>query len=352
MDIVLPGYTTGFNSYESIYKIVSPFGKKVTIIGGETALNVTMPILQEHLSNFDILDVLIYGKEVTISNVEKLLENESVCDCDVIFAVGGGKAIDTAKYVASELNKTIFTFPTLASNCASVSKEVYVYNEDGSLNSKYVMNNNIKHVFINESIILQAPFMYFHAGVGFALTKAYEPIFKARRVQTTFEDDLALNMCISLKDELFLNANKALKYFSNNDETIKIISNIIITTGYITNLLNKDLNKGIPHSVYQAMSNIYGFKKLNLLGDALTYGLLINLIYEKSNEMYRVHDFLKDNGFPVKLIELKLKFDNMAQISGDTIKQESMQDYPKSVSSHDISRGIILLEEEFLLQMF
>ena len=45
-----------------------------------------------------------------------------------MFAVGGGKAMDTVKVVAIELDdKPFFTIPTIASTCAATSEVAAVY---------------------------------------------------------------------------------------------------------------------------------------------------------------------------------------------------------------------------------
>ena len=51
---------------------------------------------------------------------------------DMIFAVGGGRACDTGKYLANELDKPLFCFPTVASNCAAVTAISVIYHPDGS----------------------------------------------------------------------------------------------------------------------------------------------------------------------------------------------------------------------------
>lgn len=350
MNISLPGYTAGVDAYKSIESIVSPYGSKITILGGETALNKAMPKLKESLKNFTILDSIIYGTEATLQKVDKLLEYDAVKDCDVIFAVGGGKAMDTIKCLSTKASKPIFTFPTLASNCASVTRVCVMHNEDGTFDRLFFMDSPVKHVFIDEEIITNSPYKYFHAGVGDTLCKGYEPVFKSRGLPLSYEDEVAINLCTKLKESIFNNAPKALEFFSNNEETHKLILDIIITTGYISYLLNDSFNCGIAHSLAYAMANVFGFEKLNLHGDAVAFGLLVNLIVEKSNEVYKVFDFLKENNYPVKLIDLKLKADNLNFISSETLLQPDMLDYPKLLSAHDIARAIILLEEDFLLE--
>jgi glycerol dehydrogenase len=42
-------------------------------------------------------------------------------EADVLIAVGGGKAIDTVKEVAYQLNKHLIAIPTIAAICAAAT---------------------------------------------------------------------------------------------------------------------------------------------------------------------------------------------------------------------------------------
>ena len=83
-------------------------------------------------SDLKILDFIWYGGDSTYENGNALIANETVQQADIIFGVGGGRACDTCKYVANEMDKPLFTFPTVGSNCASVTAICVIYNPDGS----------------------------------------------------------------------------------------------------------------------------------------------------------------------------------------------------------------------------
>lgn len=83
-------------------------------------------------TGIEILDFVWFGGECTFNNAKKLEQLEAVRQADMIFAVGGGKAIDTCKLVSIDFEKPYFSFPTIASNCAPTSAVSIVYNEDGT----------------------------------------------------------------------------------------------------------------------------------------------------------------------------------------------------------------------------
>ena len=64
-------------------------------------------------SAVEITGTYWYGGEASVENIAKL--QPQVAQADMLFAVGGGKAIDTCKVLAHETNRPFFTFPTIAS---------------------------------------------------------------------------------------------------------------------------------------------------------------------------------------------------------------------------------------------
>ena len=77
---------------------------------------------------------------------------------------GGGKAIDTCKVLAHSTNRPFFTFPTIASTCASCTSLGIVYHPDGSLREYSFSKIPPNHIFINTQIITEAPDIYLWAG--------------------------------------------------------------------------------------------------------------------------------------------------------------------------------------------
>ena len=47
--LYLPAWSIGPDCYKEVYEIVRPYGKKVAVIGGHTALSVAMPKLKAAL---------------------------------------------------------------------------------------------------------------------------------------------------------------------------------------------------------------------------------------------------------------------------------------------------------------
>ena len=152
-------YTVGPEAYDSITEYTRLYGTKAVVIGGEKAMNASREKLLAAVrdTETEILDFVLFGKECTFEAAAKLEELDAVKEADMIFAVGGGKAIDTAKLVSIDLKKPYFAFPTIASNCAAASAVSIVYKEDGSFADFVHFLDAAKHVFIDTDIIARAP---------------------------------------------------------------------------------------------------------------------------------------------------------------------------------------------------
>ena len=98
----------------------------------------------------------------------------------MIFGMGGGKALDTAKDVGYEVGLPVFTFPTIASTCAATTALSVVYKENGDFDSFYFYDRPAQHCFSDLTIIASAPDQYLQAGMGDTIGKYFECHFAAR----------------------------------------------------------------------------------------------------------------------------------------------------------------------------
>lgn len=114
---LFPGYTIGPDAYEDIVNVCPAYGKKVAIIGGKQALAAAKDKILKAMegSPLEVTGVFWYGGEASVENMDML--RPQVADADMIFAVGGGKAIDTCKVLAHDTNRPFFTFPTTLHLC-------------------------------------------------------------------------------------------------------------------------------------------------------------------------------------------------------------------------------------------
>ena len=130
-----PNYSIGTDAYADVPQVCRKYGTKAVIIGGTRALKAAADRIKDAVkgSEIEITGVFEYGGEASRENMDMLNSHPEVHEADMIFACGGGKAIDTCKVLAQESSRPFFTFPTIASTCASCTSLGIIYHPDGSL---------------------------------------------------------------------------------------------------------------------------------------------------------------------------------------------------------------------------
>lgn len=320
-NVCLPSYSVGEDCYKDIPHITRRYGTKAVVIGGKTAMEKAKDAILRGIqgSNIEILDFLWYGGDSNMENVEKLKNDLLVQSADMIFAVGGGRACDTVKTVGDILDKPIFTFPTLASNCAGCTAICVIYNEDGSFKEYYYLDEPPCHTFINTRIIAESPYDMFWAGIGDALSKEYEVLFACRDKHLYHVPLLGLGIAKTCTSPLIDLGKKALYDCKNkvaSFELEQVALDIIMLTGIVSNCevhINQPdpsdryyYNSSLAHCVYYGCSLIPECEK-HLHGEIVAFGVLCLLTYDNEFEARdKIIQFNKSVGLPVTMEEIGL----------------------------------------------
>ena len=137
--VYLPNYSVGPDCYEAIPSVTARYGKKVVIIGGKTALSKAQDaILAAVKGHLDVTAVLWYGGNSTYENVDMLMNTKEVQEADMVFAVGGGRAVDLLQkpWRTKWANPFSLSRPLLPTALPAPAICV-MYKQDGSLAGYY-----------------------------------------------------------------------------------------------------------------------------------------------------------------------------------------------------------------------
>ena len=98
--ILMAPYSVGPDSYKKIPEYCRLYGTKAVVIGGKKAMAAAKDKILASIasSDIDILEFVWFGNECTFETAKHLEESEAVQAADMIFAVGGGKAVDTREF--------------------------------------------------------------------------------------------------------------------------------------------------------------------------------------------------------------------------------------------------------------
>lgn len=339
-NVYLPNYSIGADCYQEIAHVTRKFGKKAVVIGGETAMAKAKDALLDAIkdSDVEIIDFIWYGGDSSYENGDMLIANETVKNAEMIFAVGGGRACDTCKYVANELDKPLFCFPTVASNCAAVTSICVIYNADGSF-KEYYYPKLADHTFINSAIIADSPYELLWAGIGDALSKECEAVFSSKEDNLTHTPLMGVQLSKVCTTPLLKFGEKALascKKKESSMELEQVTLDIIISTGIVSNMTTQIpefyYNSSLAHCVYYG-STVTKNGHAHLHGEVVSLGVLCLLTYDKQ---YALRDeimaFNVKVGLPVCFDDVNISEDEFEAMYEKASTSTEWEYRPKDVT--------------------
>lgn len=322
--VYLPNYTVGVDAYDKIGDVCSFYGRKVAIIGGKTALAKARPYLEAGLakSELEATGFIWYGGNSSMENVDKLVQNPDVQAADMLFAVGGGRSLDTIKMAGEIMSKPVFTFPTIGSNCSSTTAVSVVYTATGEMVGLSFMKKPPLHTFINTQIIAEAPEQYLWAGIGDALSKQVESAFSSRADDLDHKNALGVQIAQMCNARLIKYGAQALQDAHNHKPSYaveQVILDIYVSTGLTSVLVINDYNSALAHSIYYGTTVLSRLED-HLHGEIVSYGVLVLLTMDKQYEMRdEVFNFMKAVGLPTKLSDIDVSEDSDIQTILDKV---------------------------------
>ena len=354
--LYLPAWSIGPNCYNEVYDIVRPYGKKVAVIGGKTAMSIAVPELKKVLDGTDLelSEPIWFGGEASYENAAMLEAMPEVKDADIIFGVGGGRALDTAKCAAGHLKKPIFAFPTLASNCADCTTLCVMYYPDGAMRDLYYPPRCAVHTFMNSTIIANSPAEYMWAGIGDSLAKEFESEMAARNDLASFKIQHAPLMGTAIArcctGPFLKYGAKAMEQIRNHVdgyELEQVVLDIVITAGMVSNLTVETTsnayfyNDSLAHCFYYGCTVCPGAHK-HLHGEVVSLGILVLLTLDKQFERRdSLFPFYKSIGLPMTMADIELTEADLPTLLAKCVTMSNWNYTPYPITEEQFTQAIL-----------
>ena len=345
-------YTIGDDAFLKFHDVCKPLGKNVLILGGKKALNASIGKLKNAIGDeFNIINTAVYGTECCDLTVNMLYEEYKDTEIDFIVGVGGGKALDTAKYLADVMKIPVITVPTIASTCAASSALSVVYTENHVFQCFRRYKKPAYHCFIDTSVISAAPSFYFRAGLGDTLAKYYEVEFSSRGRALTYSDEMAISISRMCNKPLLDIGKKALEDCINHNLTPEFQQAVLIitvSTGMESMLINGDYNGAMAHALFYGFTVIKGFEEKFLHGDVVGYCTGVQLVLDgKDDEARYVFDFLRSIGVETTLKQRGILLDKeyLDSVLESALNDPDMEVIPYKVTKEMIFNALVKAEK-------
>lgn len=348
-ETLFPGYTIGEDAYQNISAVCAPFGKKAAIIGGKHALAAAEEKICRAVegSGIEVTGTYWYGGEASVENIAML--EPQVKEADMLFAVGGGKAIDTVKVLAHMTHRPFFTFPTIASTCASCTSLGILYHPDGSLREYSFSKIPPNHIFIDPQIIADAPVKYLWAGMGDTMAKHFECTTSSRGDVPSHSDAMGIALSSMCAEPILRWGQKAMEDCRAHQvtyELTEIILSIIVSTGLVSNFVQVDYTTGLAHAIYNGFTILPSTEEHHHLhGEVVSYGILAMLTIDKKyEERDKVLAFNRSIGLPTRLSDIHAKPEDLPAVAEKALQGIDVRKWPYAVTVEMIVDGIQELE--------
>ena len=293
----------------------------VLILAGASAVRRLGAIWEESLGRAGFAPAIHpFGGECSRREISAVADVARGLAARTIVGAGGGKAIDTARAVAAELDLDIVSLPTIASTDAPTSAISVVYSDEGVVEESRLHPRNPALVLVDTDVILAAPERYLVAGMGDALSTWFEARACARsgalhsRGGTPTRAALALaELCwrtLRADGALALAAHRAghLNGAGTLDAGARgAFERIVEANTLLSGLGFESAGLAAAHGIHNGLTVAPGCHAA-LHGEKVAFGTLAQLFLEDTpaGEIDEVLAFCRSVGLPVTLGQLGL----------------------------------------------
>jgi glycerol dehydrogenase len=251
-----------------------------------------------------------FGGECSSAEIARCRDAARRTGAAIIVGAGGGKALDTARAVASELNLPVACCPTTASSDAPCSALSVVYTEQGVFEKCLYYKRNPDLVLVDSTVIARAPVRLLVAGMGDALATFFEAdaaIRAHRRNVVGGAATLAAEAIAQLCYRTLRDDGVAAVAAARAQAVTPALERIIEANTLLSGLGFESAGLAVAHSVHNGLTAAPETHRF-LHGEKVAFGTLTQLVLEGRPRalLDEAMGFCADVGLPLTLADLGL----------------------------------------------
>ncbi|MEO1374077.1 MAG: iron-containing alcohol dehydrogenase family protein [Cyanobacteria bacterium J06635_10] len=300
----------GFQILDAAVDTICDLGNRPLIIGGDRSLNVVQGYIQLLKSRELNFETASYTPDCSENSLSVLRSKAQTHKADVIIGAGGGKALDTAKLVAHQLQIPIVTIPTSGATCAAWTALSNVYSNEGAFLYDVALDNCPDLLILDYDLIQSAPQNTLVAGIGDAIAKWYEASVSSGDSEQTLII-AAVQQARVLRDILLQKSVAALQS-PGSEVWREVVDATVLLAGVIGGIGGAQCRTVAAHAVHNGLTHVCGRGSIH--GEKVAYGILVQLRLEEmlqGNQLaaaarQQLLKFYAEIGLPQKLDDLGL----------------------------------------------
>lgn len=278
--------------------------KNGVILAGPTVEKMFMPQIIHDFKKNNIDINIFQVKSSLLSDAIELVNELSQEKVSFIIAIGGGKTIDVAKYVAKELeiSPELIVIPTSTPHDGIATPFIFLNDPT----EKFIgMGNSITALLTDTALICQTDPRYMLASIGDLLAKItavwdWKLAYRLKNVQfSEFSYTAALK-----NSEIIFNKVNETTFLTNGKDRGEIIKALLIT-GFLTSF-QKELRTGFgsEHLFALKLDELAPGKALH--GERVSFGTIISAALQ-GQDWLRIRNTLQKIGVPVNASEIGIR---------------------------------------------
>ncbi len=348
----------GNDAWEKALPQITKLTKSPLILGRSSCTNDLRNKILRDLKNLN-LNVNLTNLQFDccyedISRVKNIISTENH---DAVIAAGGGKVLDSGKYIADCLNIPCVTVPLSASTCAGWTALSNIYTKNGQFIKDVVLRSCPKILVYDHKFIKSAPSRTLASGIADALAKWYES-----SITSSIIDDGLVQQAIQisrvLRDQLLIDGEKAFKSeCENNLSWRNTIEACGLTAGLVGGIGGEKCRTAAAHAIHNAITQIITPNKF-FHGEIVGVGLLLQLRLEEMKNNNKLADqsikqllvLMQELDLPTTISQLGIDvFDNqnLDKIADFTCREKSEIHFlPFKITKEDIIEVIANFEQQ------
>lgn len=317
----------------------------VLIVAGRSAIRLLSEAWAKTFAEAGMrYEVLPFTGECTAAEIRRGVQAARDAGAKIVIGAGGGKVLDTARAIASDLSLPVVNCPTIASSDAPCSALSVIYTEAGVVEEFRIYRRNPDLVLVDTSVIAKSPVRPLVAGMGDALATWFEAKVCVEGGTKNMRGGASTRSALALAElcyKTLLADGEAAMEALRAQEPTEALERLVEANTLLSGLGFESSGLAAAHAIHNGLTTAAGTHSY-MHGEKVAFGLLAQLMLEwqPESQVEEVLAFANNVGLPTTFADIGIAnpskelletIAERATVPVETIHNEPMPVTPKMV---------------------